>query len=99
MESNKQAIKKAARQLRILSIQILEGVDSDSDGMIGSSSGEYGLRQLRDQLAIIAENENPVYQPVEKKYLFGLVRLPGGKWTFKDVSSGGGNYDKYDDGW
>ena len=75
MESNKQAIKKAARQLRILSIQILEGVDSDSDGVIGSSSGEYGLRQLRDQLAIIAENENPVYQPVEKKYLFGFVKL------------------------
>lgn len=96
MESNEQAIKKAARQLRILSVQILEGVDSNSDGVIGSSPSEYGLRQLRNQLALIAENENPAYQPVEKKYLFGLVRLPGGKWAFKDASSGGGNYDKYD---
>lgn len=93
--SSEAEIKKIVRQMRILSVQILEGVDSDSDGKIGSTVSEHGLRQLREQLAALAKSESPAYQPVARKYLFGLVRLPNGKWKFKDVGSGGGDYGNY----
>jgi hypothetical protein len=42
-----------------------------------------GFQQLRTQLdAMLARESNPPYEPVERKYVLGLVRLPNGKWGF-----------------
>ena len=58
------------------------GVDSDGDGVIGSSPEETGLVQLREQIDSMTAREDPSYHPVAKSFLFGLVRLENGKWTF-----------------
>lgn len=40
------------------------------------------VKQLKDEIIIMIEKEDPPYQTVEKKYLFGLIRLPSGEWEF-----------------
>ncbi len=49
-----------------------------------------GVKQLNDDIMIMIEKEDPPYQTVEKKYLFGLIRLPSGEWEF--------NFNKQSDG-
>jgi len=75
----------------------VEGVDTDGDGAIGADPREYGLKQLRAQIMAMTNNEDPPYRPVARRYLFGLIRLPGGKWAFSwlvdrfyDPEGGGG---------
>ncbi|MCP5003449.1 MAG: hypothetical protein GY941_05775 [Planctomycetes bacterium] len=88
-----------AQEILELAIANVEGVDSDEDGVIGPDPGEYGLKQLRSQIASMTSREDPPYLPVSQRYLFGLVRLAGGKWAFSfredrsDVSADG--YDEY----
>ena len=42
--------------------------------------------QMQRQLdAMLAREVNPKYQPLEKKYLLGLIRLPSGKWMFASL--------------
>ncbi|MHC4560977.1 MAG: hypothetical protein ACYS80_27155, partial [Planctomycetota bacterium] len=60
----------------------VKGVDHNADGKIGPDPGEYGLEQLRSQITSMTDREDPPYQPVSQRYLFGLVRLPSGKWAF-----------------
>lgn len=83
-----------ARELRILAVQNLEGEDVDGSGTIGDSADEFGLRQLRDKVAVVLAAENPKYRPVEQQYLFGIVRLPDGTWKFRDSGSSA-SYGRY----
>ena len=62
---------------------VLDGEDKDQDGIVGSSPKEIGLLQLRKIISRGLRNEVPAYQPVGKKYLLGLVRLPNGNWAYK----------------
>lgn len=87
--------KALAVEMRKLAVQNLEGVDEDGNGVIGSTPREYGLRQLREELFQMADREDPPYRAVPQRYLFGLVRLPDGTWSFKDPDSGGGGYGRY----
>jgi hypothetical protein len=42
--------------------------------------------QMQRQLdGMLAREVNPKYQPLERKYLLGLVRLPSGKWMFASL--------------
>jgi hypothetical protein len=82
-------------EIRNVAVRILEGHDEDNNGVIGSSPEEFGLRQLRKSLSDMTAAEQPPYKPVGDKYLFGLVRLPSGKWAFKDPDSAGGRYGRY----
>jgi len=75
------------------------GQDIDNDGVIGNVVGESGLRQLRQQLSSLLGNEvAPPYHPVGRRYLFGLVKLPNGRWVYQfdrtssdgDGTEGGG---------
>lgn len=44
------------------------------------------LDRFQGQLsAMLARESNPKYEPLEKKYLLGLVRLPNGKWMFASI--------------
>jgi len=94
-EPNNDQLTDMAREIRVLAVQILEGEDINKNNLIGDSPEEYGLRQLRRDLAATIENEQPPYRAVEQRYLFGLVRLPDGTWKFQDPDSGGGSYGRY----
>jgi len=49
----------------------------------GSANGnEPGLEQLRVDLKEMLDREEPPYQPVATRYLFGIIQLPDGKWMF-----------------
>ncbi len=49
----------------------------------GTANGdEPGLEQLRDDLDEMLDREDPPYQPVATRYLFGIIQLPDGKWMF-----------------
>lgn len=68
------------------------GKDLDNDGVIGNQVGESGLRQLRVQLSTLLANEvAPAYHPVGRRYLFGLVKLPNGRWDYRFDRSGYGD--------
>lgn len=69
-------------EVELLTKQNLYGYDSDGDGIIGSVKDDYGIKQLKEEMQIMIEKEDPPYQTVEKKYLFGLIRLPSGEWTY-----------------
>ncbi len=56
------------------------------DGVIGSSPGEYGLKQLRADLWTMIDREDPPYTTVDSWYLFNLVRLPSGEWILRKLS-------------
>ncbi len=75
-------------QLKSTIYSVLEGDDLDRDGKIGPENEEYGLLQLRVIISKGLKNEKPAYQPVEKKYLFGLIRLPSGFWVYRFNRSG-----------
>lgn len=64
-----------------------------------------GLLQLREQIDDMIAREDPPYETVASRYLFGLIRLPSGKWAFswlvnpfysdRDGMNGGGNGGGY----
>ena len=75
----------------------LFGEDANGDGKVGGDPGEYGLKQLRQEIEQMLDRENPPYTTVSRWYLFNLIRLPDGKWIFRtdfedkdDAYSGGG---------
>ena len=80
-------IVEIAAELRKLTVLNFEGSDS-----------EYGLRQFRDDLFEVLSREDPPYIAPEKKYLFGVIRLPDGTWfwKFKSSATGGGSYGQFD---
>lgn len=78
-------IKDAVQQLRVMTVQNLEGGDK-----------QYSLREMRNDIATMLERENPPYTAPEKKYLFGVIRLPDGTWfwNFKSADEKG-SYGRY----
>jgi ubiquinone biosynthesis protein len=55
-----------------------------------------GLEQLQNRLQALLQLEQPPYRTVAQRYLFGLIRLPSGAWTFSEsLRTGGGSYSSY----
>ncbi|MDX2441722.1 MAG: hypothetical protein QNK40_14375 [Desulfobacterales bacterium] len=90
-----------AEETHKLTQGISEGMDVNNDGFINLDSGEIGLKQLRDDIEALIAREDPPYATVPKRYLFGVIRLPDGKWAFSWLvdpfyddgdNSGGGGY-------
>ncbi len=89
-----------AEEILILADANVKGIDKDGNGTIDVNPDEYGLKQLRHQMMEMVAKEDPPYVPVAKRYLFGLIRLPSGKWDFSwnvnhikgDRKAGGGDY-------
>lgn len=65
------------------------GEDANGDGVVGSTPAGYGLVQLRKELQVVVDREDPPYQPVDRWYLFNLVRLPSGEWVFQQFGGYG----------
>lgn len=80
-DSHEEAIV-LAEEIQLLTQQNLNGYDSDGDGTIGNVKEDYGVKQLREDINKMIAKEDPPYQTVEKKYLFGLIRMPSGEWIF-----------------
>ena len=80
-----ETIGDAVQQLRVMAVQNLEGGD-----------GNYSLRDMRNDLAATLDKEDPPYVAPGRKFLFGLVRTPNGKWFWNfesaDDKSGYGRY-------
>ena len=56
----------------------INGAPSDTGGQTP------GLLQFRAQLmAMLARETDPPYEPVSRRYVLGLVRLPNGRWDFR----------------
>lgn len=81
-ESNKDRYLSNIQQISEDLTWIVNGRELNNDNLIGSIPEETGLLQLRNQLSAMASNEKPSYKPVPQRYLFGLVRLPNGKWKY-----------------
>lgn len=82
-QSHGQEQQNLLLQLRSALYGALEGEDVDHNGKIGPGQEEYGLLQLREIISTGLRNEKPTYHPVEKRYLFGLIRLPTGTWAYR----------------
>lgn len=85
-----------AEEIESLCRDNINGMELDGDGIKAHAENELGLVQLRQQLQIVIDKEDPKYETVDKKYLFGLIRLPSGKWAFdfnKSSNSNNGGYD------
>ena len=61
----------------------------------------YGMRNFTDDFnKMLKREQNPRYEPLPRKYVLGLVRLPNGHWGYRlrdssgygGANSGGGNY-------
>lgn len=94
-ETDPEALSDTLREIRIVAVENLEGEDVNDNGRIGDTPQEYGLRQLRRDMAATLDKEDPAYRAVEQRYLFGLIRLPDGTWSFKDPDTGAGGYGGY----
>lgn len=76
-------LDRKAVELRALLNAATSGLDSNGDGLIEPNATEAGFQQFRVQLDdALAREMNPAYQPLARKYLLGIVRLPDGKWAF-----------------
>ena len=48
------------------------------------TAAQYGMRPLAASLdAMLQRESNPSYEPVSKRYVLGLVRLPDGVWAYR----------------
>ena len=73
----------------------LNGADVDGNGAIGNTPEEIGLKQMRQQLLVMLSREKPPYHPIGRRYLFGLVKLPNGRWDYSFERSKGSSYSRY----
>ncbi|MGI9287084.1 MAG: hypothetical protein ACR2P1_16995, partial [Pseudomonadales bacterium] len=82
--ADSQALGNIAFKLRHQLKFATEGRDLDNSGGIERESTEIGLNQFDSQLQAMLDREtDPPYEPLERKYVLGLVRLPNGTWDFR----------------
>lgn len=70
-----------AEEIAKLTRANIEGVNAGGNGGV-TDPDHYGLKQLRTQITEMTDREDPPYRPVSRRYLFGLIRLPSGEWTY-----------------
>jgi hypothetical protein len=85
-----------AAEILTLTRANLDGDDFNGDGVVGSDPSEYGLAQLRRDIEAMLDREDPPYTTVDTWYLFNLIRLPSGKWGYRQGSGSGRYGSTYD---
>lgn len=93
-ETSQEAVA-LADEIAILASANIEGIKSGGNGNEITDPNDFGLKHLRVQIEEMIDREVPPYQPVPRRYLLGVVRLPSGKWTYwwktsNNSSEGGG---------
>lgn len=81
-DSDTAALDQTALALRANLRAVTLGSDMDGSGEIAANTAEAGMYQLRVELDAMLAREVPRYEPLPRKYVLGLVRLPNGKWDF-----------------
>ena len=79
-----------AEEVVILTEANLNGMSASGNGGAITGPDDYGLKQLRAQIEDMIDREDPPYQPVSRRYLLGVVRLPSGEWTYWWLTDGNG---------
>lgn len=49
------------------------------------NNGPYNIKKFRADIQNMASKENPKYTTVDSHFLFNLIRLKSGKWTFRST--------------
>ncbi len=80
--------------------EVMRGVDLNGNGVVGDDGSEYGIATIRRDIDQMTAREQPGYSPVATRWLFNLVRLDDGGWTFRadasdDDNRGGGGGSAY----
>lgn len=83
-------------EAQVFTDELLQLAQVNITGSVGGD--EPGLEQLRIDITEMLDREDPPYQPVATRYLFGIIQLPDGKWAFSwlvdpvdDDNDGGGD--------
>jgi len=87
---NREEAVAITEEIRDLTQQNLVGSGVDAHSGSGASGSDYGMKQLRAELQAMIDREDPPYEPVARRWLFGLIRLPSGEWVFDKTPSAGG---------
>ena len=80
-------------ELRKFTDEVMSG--SDGNGVVGDDAEEFGIATIRRDIDRMTTRERPLYSPVATRWLFNLIRLDDGTWTFRrgpnrDRGGGGG---------
>ena len=76
-----------------LYFDLKQAVDGKSDA---DSVSVYGMRNFADDFnAMLKREKDPRYEPLSRKYVLGLVRLPNGHWGYK-LNSDASKFDVND---
>lgn len=73
-------------ELRRFTGEIMSGIDLNGNGVAGDDAAEYGIATIRRDIDMMTAREQPPYSPVATRWLFNLIRLDDGTWTFKRPS-------------
>ena len=71
---------------RVRDLLLAAKFGQNRDGAIGNAYLSYGngLEHIAAELhAMLGRETDPSYQPVPRKYVLGLVRLPNGLWAYR----------------
>ena len=86
-------------ELRKITDEVMNGSDVNGNGVVGDHAAEYGIATIRRDIDRMTARERPLYSPVATRWLFNLIRLDDGTWTFrrgggsgKGGNGGGGGY-------
>lgn len=76
--------EQVALSLRTDLLQLYRGRDANGDGAIAMNTDEAGVMQLVAELhQVLGREVDPSYEPLPRRYVLGLVRLPNGLWGFR----------------
>lgn len=68
------------KQLRLAVAGGVASIDLQSQEL----NGEIGIRGLHEQMQLMLDREiEPRYEPLPRRYVLGLVRLPNGQWGYR----------------
>jgi hypothetical protein len=70
-------------ELRKITDEVKNGIDVNGNGVVGDNAAEYGIATIHRNLDRMTARERPPYSPVATRWLFSLIRLDDGTWTFR----------------
>ena len=77
-------LDRSTQEIYQLLVSAQEGEDRNKDGLIDGDGAEGGLIHMADRLqAMLKRETEPEYEPVSRKYVLGLIRLPNGSWGYR----------------
>lgn len=84
-------VTEADEQVEVLGVALYDQLRLAVGGELGiastlseTASGEIGIRGLHQEMQAMLQREvDPSYEPLARRYVLGLVRLPNGAWGYQ----------------